>query len=212
MSRWLLILVVLVGFNGKLTADEDAASGQDGDTTEASKVSEEGEEKSNTPVLTPITVFPQKDPYKQAMEELAAAEASWKKGDAEEASDQALEAYDDFMNVFVPKKQRAHRRAQRKRAATIYIEAGIVYIKDFVKKNGNTIAAKEEGRSRLGDLREVAVNYNELNRKLNDAMDAFAVPGSSPTVVASTATATTSSSSTVNSSTPVAPSTTTRKR
>jgi len=50
-------------------------------------------------------------------------------------------------------------------------EAGIAYVKNFVRKTRGNPEAVEEGRSRLEDLRDVAKNYNELNKMLNSAIE-----------------------------------------
>jgi hypothetical protein len=121
--------------------------------------------------LTPTSVFEQKKPYEQAQEELLKALEYWNAGHAEAASDKALEAYDDFRELRrVPGVKRSKIRAQAHQAAAIYVEAGIKYIKEFVRRTGGNHASIEEGRARMEDLREVARPYPELNRMLNNAI------------------------------------------
>lgn len=120
--------------------------------------------------ITPTTVFPMKKPYDQAREELIKAHELWNAGHFEAASDKALEAYDDLVGLRrIPGVKRSTIRAQTRQAAEVYVEAGISYIKSYVKKQGGGPAAMEEGRSRLEDLRDVARNYPDLTRKLNAA-------------------------------------------
>ena len=71
------------------------------------------------------------------------------------------------------KKKRQKLRNDRRQAATVYIDSSIAYIEEFVKRGGDTKKMKEEGRARLGDLRDVAQNYPELNKKLNDALSSY---------------------------------------
>jgi hypothetical protein len=122
--------------------------------------------------ITPTSVFHDKNPYEQALEELAQARALWAAGHAEAASDTALEAYDDLLDLRrVPgvKRQTILRHAHK--AAAIYIEAGIAAIRQFVKRHGSTREAIEEGRARMEDMRDVARSYPELRRMLNSAID-----------------------------------------
>ncbi len=122
--------------------------------------------------ITPTTVFPIKKPYDQAREELIKAHELWNAGHAEAASDKALEAYDDLISLRrIPGVKRSTIRAQARQAASVYVEAGIAYIKGYVKKLGGGPNAMEEGRSRMEDLRDVARNYPDLNRKLNSAIN-----------------------------------------
>ena len=79
------------------------------------------------------------------------------------------------------KKKRQQLRLLRRQAATVYIDASIAYIQDYVNKGNGTTRALEEGRARLGDLHDVAQNYPELTTKLNAALESYAVELSSPT-------------------------------
>jgi hypothetical protein len=127
--------------------------------------------------LTPTSVFEQKKPYEQAQEELLKALEYWNAGHAEAASDKALEAYDDFIELRrVPGVKRSKIRAQAHQAATIYVEAGIKYIKEFVRRTGSNQAGIEEGRARMEDLRDVARGYPELNKMLNNAINDLSSP------------------------------------
>jgi hypothetical protein len=125
---------------------------------------------SSRPV-TPTSIFPQKKPYDQARDELIRAMDLWAKGRAEAASDTALEAYDDFIDIRrVPGVKRSVIREQAHQAAKVYVEAGIAYIKGYTERMGSTPEAVAEGRARMEDLRDVARNYPELNRMLNSAI------------------------------------------
>ncbi|OGR92270.1 MAG: hypothetical protein A2992_06575 [Elusimicrobia bacterium RIFCSPLOWO2_01_FULL_59_12] len=136
--------------------------------------------KSTEP-LTPTSLFPIKKPYDQAREELIQALDLWNAGHAEAASDKALEAYDDLLMLRrVPGVKRSTLRAQAHQAAAVYVEAGIAYIRGYVKKLGETSEAVEEGIARLGDLRDVARNYPELNRMLNNAINQLSGSPSTP--------------------------------
>jgi len=129
--------------------------------------------------VTPLSSYVEQDDYKAGLASLAQAEALWKKGDVESASDLALQAYDDLMSVPLPRirkksknkaalqKKRDQIRADRRRAATVYVNSSIDYVKTYAKKSGN----RKDARSRLNDLRDVAINYTDLNRLLYKAMD-----------------------------------------
>jgi len=73
-------------------------------------------------------------------------------------------------------------RTERRQTGTVYIDSSIAYIEDYVKKRGGTRHAIEEGRARLGDLRDVAQNYPELTKKLTQALEPYSVQPSSPTI------------------------------
>lgn len=148
--------------------------------SEKSQPTAEGEEKGILPVgvagssatITPISVFPEKKAYDQAREELAIAKALYAKGAVEAASDAALEAYEDLLQIRGLRGQaRKKLRAERYQAASLYIEAGIAYLNGWVKGRSSTTAAIEEGVERLGDLRDVARDYEDLNRRLNRAIE-----------------------------------------
>jgi len=134
---------------------------------------------ASTQPVTPVTEFPEKKIYDQALEELARAQELWTKGEAETASDMALEAYDDLNSIhrFRGRKRKKLRR-ERRQAATVYVQGGIAFIGGFVKKAGATPQAAAEGRSRLEDLRDVARDYPELNQDLNRAIQ-YCVPTAS---------------------------------
>jgi hypothetical protein len=136
----------------------------------------------STQPITPTSVFTEKSPFEQAKDELARAQQLWGAGHSEAASDTALEAYDDLIEMHrVPGLKRAKFRALIYQAATIYVDAGITYIKNFVRKTGGSQDGIEEGRARLEDLRDVARNYNDLNKKLNTAIEQLSSPPVSST-------------------------------
>ena len=127
--------------------------------------------QSTTPI-TPVSAFPEKKPYDQAMDELARAKELWAKGHPEAASDSALEAYDDLIDLRrVPGVKRSVIRAQIHQAADIYVRGGIAYVQGYVRRGGSRPEVVEEGKARLGDLRDVARNYPELNKMLNNAIE-----------------------------------------
>lgn len=133
--------------------------------------------------VTPLAAQVSATNYASALAVLARAEALWKKGEMEAASDVALEAYDDLMEIPLPRirkksknkaalqKKRDQLRADRRRAATVYIHSSIDYVKCYVKAKGDTPEARKDGRARLEDLGDVAINYSDLNRMLYKAME-----------------------------------------
>jgi hypothetical protein len=130
----------------------------------------------STRPTTPISFIPEKKPREQAREGLALAKDLLSKGKFEAASDVSLQAYDDFMSLSLPrrnKKGRQELRLERRQAATVYIDSSIAYIKEFVKRGSGNTDVIEEGRQRLATLRDVAVNYPELMKKLNSAIASF---------------------------------------
>jgi len=154
---------------------------------EAKGVIPQGGLTVSTQPVTPISILPVRNPYDQGLEELALAQDLWKKGKAEAASDVALQAYDDLMSMSLGrrnKKKRQKLRTERHQAATVYIESSIAYIEDYVKKAGGGHRATDEGRARLGDLRDVSQNYPELTKKLNKALEAYTVHLSTQAVTA----------------------------
>jgi hypothetical protein len=194
MVRRVLILFCLSFVAGPARAGADVSPPDNNDQRQGETTSaEEWEAKGIIPAggivkstqpITPVTVLPQKKPYDAALEELAMARDLWEKGQAEAASDVALEAYDDLLAVSMPRKLKKQRRellANRHEAATLYIESSLAYIQDFVNRAGRTPAVMEEGRSRLRDLRDVAVNYWELTTQLNKTIKQFTVETSTPT-------------------------------
>jgi hypothetical protein len=108
-----------------------------------------------------------------------------KKGRFEAASDLALQAYDDLMAVYIPRRSKTERKkllADRRRAATLYIDTSLAYIREFVDNSNRKPAARVEGHARVADLRDVAVNYSDLNRKVTAALERYAVALSSSPV------------------------------
>lgn len=133
----------------------------------------------STQPITPITALPERNPRAQAMEALTLAKDLHKKGKYEAASDVALQAYDDLMGMYLPRRNKTKRkelRYDRRQAATVYIDASIAYIQEYVKKRGGTTEARKEGRLRLGDLRDVALNYPELMKKVNQSIASLTDP------------------------------------
>lgn len=173
----------LIGFQiGAKAVAEDFSTGvTTNPDIEQPKMDEEGEDKGIIPksadlsvssqTITPVTVFPEKNLMDQAKEELAHAQDLLSKGDTEAASDTALEAYDDFCDVHLPRRKRKPLYLLRHQAATVYMNASIAYIKDYVEKSKKTSAGIEEGLSRLEDLHDVAQNYPELTKLLNSAKE-----------------------------------------
>ena len=116
--------------------------------------------------ITPVTEMEDKSPYQQAQEELVRSHELLESSDFEAASDTALVAYDDFNGMpRVPGVQRTKIRSQAHEAAKVYVDASIVAASD------HSTTALEEARGRLEDLRDVARNYLELNKKLNKAIN-----------------------------------------
>jgi hypothetical protein len=153
------------------------------DTTSAQESESKGIIPLNAEVLvssqpiTPTSTFPEKTPYEQAKDELLRALELWNAGHAEAASDTALEAYDDFLEVRrVPKVKRSEIRANAHQAASLYVEAGIAYIRQFAARGKYSPEVVAEARGRLEDLRDVAMNYPELNRMLNSAIQTIDSP------------------------------------
>jgi hypothetical protein len=184
MTRWTLLLILLVGISPQLHATGEGGANPAAQEQEQGQpaAADEGEEKGIIPkpadllrssqAVTPITQFPEKPAYDQAREDLAKAETLWAKGEAEAASDTALEAYDDLMELHRrSKRERKKLLTERRRAAAIYVQGGIRFIQDFVNKAGRAPQAIQEGRDRLEDLRDVARNYPELNQTLSQAED-----------------------------------------
>ncbi len=173
------ILLLCVSFalaETQITAPE--AEIEPEDTTSALESEEHGiiPEGSyiSTVTITPISMLPEKKAHEQGLEQLAIAQDLWKNGKSEAASDVALQAYDELMGVYLPRKKSKKSqklRLERRQAATVYVEASIAYIQESAKKQGNTPEARKEGRSRLGDVWEVSRNYPELTKKLNAALN-----------------------------------------
>jgi len=137
----------------------------------------------STQPITPIEPLPEKNPYEKALKELASAQGLLQKGRMEAASDVSLQAYDDLMSVHVPrrlKKKRKKLLADRHQAATVYVTSSLAYIEDFVKQAGGGPRDTTEGRARVADLRDVSVNYSELNKKVTAALERYTVSSSTP--------------------------------
>jgi len=168
MPFWVLTAVPL------LAEDTAEAIAQEEQDPELPYSADEGDAKD--PVITPVSAFPPKKPYERARETLQKAIETWKKRDAKLASEIALEAYDDLLDIRVSPKQKQARQkllSERRQAAGVYIDSSIAYIQEYVKKKGNTPMAKTEGLSRLGDLRTVSRGYPELNARVTKARQQF---------------------------------------
>ncbi len=183
--RFWLVFGSLLCLTGALKASENSSSSTGNPNVEETAVTDEGEDKGiiprsvdlhvSTRTVTPVTLFPEKQLMDQGREELTKAQDLWTKGYSEAASDTALEAYDDFMAVRLPRRKRKKIFPLRHQAATLYVDAGITFINSYVEKTSRSIDGIAEGRGRLEDLRDVACNYPELNRKLNTAIEGLPV-------------------------------------
>jgi len=187
---WIVFLLFSVS---RAWADVDASISDTGDErqqlpaadqeSEAKGIIPEGGIAISTQPITPITLLPDKNLYDQALEELAVAQELLTKGKMEAASDASLQAYDDLMSVSISRRNKTKRKKlhiDRHQAATLYTNASVAYIESFVERNGKSNHALEEGRARLGDLRDVTMNYPELNKKVSQVLDRYsAVPSSS---------------------------------
>ena len=93
----------------------------------------------------------------------------------EAASDVSLQAYDDLLAAYVPRRDKKKRKkllADRHQAATVYITSSLAYIEDFVKRaGGGPRAIERRARPRGGPARRVSVNYPELNKKVTAALE-----------------------------------------
>jgi len=195
MIRRPIAALLLLGFLGApaLASDTTRPENDEMDQTSSAQESESpsiipaGGITVSTQPVTPISLVPERNLYDQAREELALAQALWAKGRAEAASDVALQAYDDLLTVRISrktKKMRKEIRAERHTAATVYIDSSLAYIQEYRNRVGDGPKAMEECRARLGDLRDVAMNYPELGKKLTKALEPYAVKPPSPPVVA----------------------------
>ena len=155
-----------------VTPTAEPTTGADSTEPEQPHSADEGE--STGDMLMPTSAYTAKKPYDQSREVLQKAVELWKQKQAQKASDTALEAYDDLMEMHLPRKKqskaRKKLRAERHLAAQIYIESSVAYIKQESEKAGNTAAAKEEARARLGDLRDVSREYLELQKQVVNAI------------------------------------------
>jgi len=158
--------------------------------SEAKGIIPEGGLTASTQPITPIAALPDHNPYDQGLQELAIAQGLVQKGRMEAASDVSLQAYDDLRASYIPRRNKKKRKKlimDRHQAATVYISSSLAYIEEYVKGAGNGAHAMEEGRQRTADLRDVSVNYPELNAKVTRALERYTV-SSSTTVTPSTST------------------------
>ncbi len=195
--RVLIVILLLISGTRAVRAETEISAPESENERQETTSDQEWEAKGvipqggltvSTQPITPISSLPEKNPSDQGLEELALAQDLFKKGKLEAASDVALQAYDDLMSLHLArrtKKKRQKLRMDRRQAATVYMESSLAYIADFVRKEGSTRRAVEEGRARLGDLRDVSQNYPELTKKLNKALENYAVQPSTPVVVSS---------------------------
>ena len=177
-----LILAGLIALAPALWAVQESTSTVEPLETDQTTSSQESEAKGiippnadtllSTQPITPISTFPEKTPYEEAKDELIKALELWNAGHAEAASDTALQAYDDLIEMHrIPGVKRSKIRAQIHQAAEVYVRAGITYVQNYVKQAGSNKDALDEGRARLEDLRDVARNYHELDKMLQMAID-----------------------------------------
>ena len=79
------------------------------------------------------------------------------------------------MEAHVSRRQKKARKklsAERHLAAQIYVESSIAFIKQDAAQAGNTPEARKEALARLGDLRDVAREYLELQKLMvNNIME-----------------------------------------
>ncbi len=169
-----LLNAPLVASDSPLRETDDMDQAPPSLESEAAGIIPDGGVNRSTQTLTPITMVPEQNPYDQALGELTQARDLLAKGKVEAASDLALQAYDDLMAVYAPRRQKEKRKklhADRHSAATLYLTSSLAYIEGFVARTGNA----KEGRARLGDLRDVAINYPELNKKLTREIEHYAL-------------------------------------
>ena len=159
-------------------ASTDAEQLQTGIETEQKEAGSTTDVRASTDVVTPISPFAEKDLHQQALDELIKANNLLTENQYEAASDASLQAYDDLMDVHLKRKghDRAKLLADRRMAAATYIQAGIAYIQEFAKRSNGSADAREETRSRLEDLRDVAREYPELMKKLDQAIAQYPPP------------------------------------
>jgi len=158
--------------------------------SEAKGIIPEGGLTASTQPITPIAALPQHNSYDQGLQELTIAQGLLQKGRMEAASDVSLQAYDDLRATYIPRRNKKKRKkllSDRHLAATVYITSSLAYIDDYVKEAGGGGRAIEEGRERAADLRDVSVNYPELNVKVTRALERYTV-ASSTAVAPSTST------------------------
>jgi hypothetical protein len=185
LKHFTFLFVVVLGFPRMLHAVQESTGTVETPGLQPSTLSEESEGQGvipsdtdtsvSTQPVTPITDLVEKSPYEEAQSEVIRALALWNSGHFEAASDLALQAYEDYLALHrVPGVKRSKIRAETHQAAALYIESAIATIKQYVKQFGRTPEALEEAQSRLGDLKDVAQNYRELDKMLKTAMEQIA--------------------------------------
>lgn len=178
MLRFILIILFTLGTQSRQGETSSEPGSPEIDQTTSAQEDEAkgiippgGDIVVSTHPITPVTRFPARTRHEQALEELDRAIKLWNTGNAEAASDTALEAYDDLLEIHrVPRANRGAHRARIHQAAKIYVEAGITTIKNYVRQEGRSPSVLKEGRARLEDLRDVAKDFKELNKLLNAAI------------------------------------------
>src|SRR5690349_13208389 len=120
--RVLIVILLLVLGRASVWAETEISAPESENERQETTSDQEWESKGvipqggltvSTQPLTPITVLPEKNPYDQSLEELALAQDLWKKGNAEAASDVALQAYDDLMSLSVARRNKKKRQKLR---------------------------------------------------------------------------------------------------
>jgi hypothetical protein len=181
---WLPLCLLALGSRPLMAAEiPHAPASEEEEPDDADQVAEESTiiplstgVAASTQAVTPISEFPEKTPYDQALSELAQAKKLYAQGHWEAASDMGLQAYDDLLTIRGGRgkrnrKKRAKLAGQRYQAASVYMDASIAYVKSFVEGKGGGPEALEEGRARMEDLRDVAHDYPNLNTRLNRALE-----------------------------------------
>ncbi len=162
MRRITLIACLLFSLTARLPADEK-------DQTTSTQESEE----KGIPV-TPVTVFPEKPPYEQAKDELIQALDLLNHDRPIAACDMALEAYDDLRTIRPSQEiPRSKLKAEIYQAASAYLQACSITIRGRLSKTTPSPEAIQDAQDRLEDLREVARDYRDLNKKLDDALSSL---------------------------------------
>jgi hypothetical protein len=191
MRRLLILLVALPLITPPIRASDPARV--DDDEIEQDNTAQEAETPGiipeggltvSTQPVTPVALLPKRNPYDQGLEELALAQGLLKNGRVEAASDVSLQAYDDLKAAYAPRREKKKRKklmADRHEAATVYVLSSLAYIEEYVKRAGGGSEAIKEGHARAADLRDVSVNYPELNKKVSGALERYTVATSSPT-------------------------------
>jgi hypothetical protein len=212
MSRRLFILISVISVVcfPLLASDTSRPENNDVDQpgtvldSEAEGIIPEGGLTVSTQPITPIEPLSEGDHYIKAFQELTLAEGLLEKGRMEAASDVSLQAYDDLMSIYIPRRNKKRKKllADRHEAATTYITASLAYLEEYVNRGGWRSKVTQEAKARVGDLRDVSANYPELNKKVSAAMDRYTATPPKPTIETSTSTIVTSTP-TVATSTPI---------